>query len=164
MMSVVRYYKLCLGLPLLLPVLVIAILPLVDKLAGPLTRPSVVQSVVALIVMSPIVGGIPYLLTIIPLLWYGWNRDASWYRNLSFVLPLIYAVVLGVSAAVFFTIDRKDPVLSNALNFSELGLLVGYPYVVLCHLGLLGLRRLGVIEQARTAASTPFASVPPVGW
>jgi hypothetical protein len=162
-MTLVRYYKFCLGLPLLMPVLVIASFPIVNKLAGPLTRPSVVQSVVALIVMSPIAGGIPYLLTIIPLLWYGWNRDASWYRNLSFVLPLIYAVVLGGSAAVFFAIGRKDPVLSNALYFAELGLLLGYPYVVLCHLGVLGLRRLGVIKQAGTVASTPFASVPPAG-
>ena len=145
MMSLVGYYKLCLGLPLLVPVFVIACLPLVDKLAGPLTRPSMVQTVVALTVMSPIVGGIPYLLMIASLLWYGWNRDASWYRNLSFVLPLIYAVILGVGSALLF---REGPWLWNALALAWLGVIVGYPYVVLCHLGLFGFRRRGMIKQA----------------
>ena len=146
-MSPVRYYKLCLGLPLLAPVLVIAISALVAMLTGLGTFPSIF----GLVVMSLFIGGIPYVLTIIPLFWYGWNREASWYRNLSFVLPLIYAVVLVLSYFVFLVIRTKSfRVLSGEhveLVLAQAGLLVGYPYVGLCHLGLFVLRRLGVIKE-----------------
>jgi hypothetical protein len=143
-MSPVSYYKLCLGWPLLLPGLLIVILPGGAWPGGPNTALGV------WVILW--IGGLPYLMTILPLLGYGWDRDFSWWRNLLFVLPIIYAVVLGLSAAVFFAINTKTFSLSwsehEALVLARPVLVVGYPYVGLCYLGLFVLRRLGVIKEA----------------
>ncbi len=146
MMSLVRYYKLCLGLPLGLPAVAMILSAIVNKLAGPLSSTSMMSQFVGLLMMSVVVGGIPYLLTITALLSYGWNRDAFWYRNISFVLPLIYAVVLTASSALLFR-DGTNWMIT-AFGVGKLGLLLGYAYVLLCHLGVFCLRRLGVITQA----------------
>ena len=146
-MGLVRYYQLCLGLPLLVPLLLLVILSLTSTFGGFTSYPSIF----GVIVMAPSIGGVPYLLTIVPLLWYGWNREASWWRNLSFVLPLIYALVLGLGYFLLFAILTKGSSLSSGehveLFLAQFGLLIGYAYMALCHLGLLILRPLGLIKE-----------------
>lgn len=148
-MSVKRYYRFALALPLLVPAL---LSPLISLEAGP----QALRLVLFVLYWSVVIGGVPYLLFAAGfLLWMRDKPDAS-VRGAVLLSPLLYSVVLLACFALFLMVDGALRSSSDSFGMIAVcAVVVGYLYVGVAELGRALLR-----PGAAPAGPTPAEPAP----
>ncbi len=145
-MGEIRYYRWAAALPIILPFLAYPI----AWHAHP--GVSLVESVPALIVVSGIAGGPPYVPFICGVLWCLRGRTVAAYRYASLMAPLLFApvFVLYLGTLEYFG-PSPEPFLDNVVFYLPYVFGVGFAYVALVHALRLGLSRWGCISDREIA-------------
>lgn len=97
----------------------------------------IVAGIVMVILFSGYIGGIPYLITVIPLLIWMWNQPESEFRKGLICLPLLMLIPLGVLFGIFQLandtgVTLRDTILMSLtfyVFFAACTLVFGYAYV-----------------------------------
>jgi hypothetical protein len=141
-----RFYQLCVALPLAVPALTWPLARFIDSDGAVLSRAA---ELAAILTAAALVGGVPYLLLALPLLWVFRHRPARFYERFLLVAPLVFAgflFVFGFVAATFLPVDQRLNVGLVAGGYYAIwGLGVGYFYVGVVHLLRFALCRCGLI-------------------
>lgn len=144
-MTPIQYYKASLALPIVLPFLLHVGWALLNR-EGQWNHGTLAETS-SFLLFSLLFGGLPYLVLVGGILWYFDPSDAAWYRRMSWWLPLIFGLFLGMCMFVLRFIEDRHFAWENALTFFLMGVTVGYPYVLLTHAGFYLLERLGLIQN-----------------
>ena len=131
------YYRLSLGLPLMVPLAAIAILA-VYGVSGAPDPPREVGLTLFFLAGSLFVGGLPYAMVAVSLAIAMERWSLTTIRIVSFVTPAVFAVIAGLLGAAMLP--------RGAAMFAGCAIAFGYAYVLLAHTGYAVLRSLGVIE------------------
>ena len=104
-----------------------------------------------------VVGGVPYIVLVSALLRIFRHKSADWYARFVFVLPILFAAMMGVGGTVFELVseDRRHA-LGTGLSLAEFSLIFGYPYVFLAHALYIVLHRLGFIQEDSAVRAIEF--------
>jgi hypothetical protein len=135
-MSIQRYYRWALLLPLLLPAITLPLTWWEVRL------PDGIAVVVLVLFWSLLIGGIPYVLFAAGFLWWSRGRSDQEVRHAILLSPMIYAGVLMACTGAFLAVDT--PSFWNHVDdmgtMGMLGVLFGYAYVIIAELGRVVLR------------------------
>jgi len=141
------FYRLCVALPLVVPLL-LAPLAIVASYGGGGAVGSALAIAVGVLGWSVLAAGIPYVVLAAILLWRLRAEPAEVYHRFSLRAPLVFTAFLWVWFAV--SLPCSDLTLGGrvALSaaFAAPAVPVGYAYVALAHLLLALLRRRGAVE------------------
>ena len=130
--SVTRFYRASLWLPVALPVVVILAMDIllkglgVEKVRGPLS------GVLQILAYSLIYGGLPYICLAFWATWWIGDREERQVRRLMLVAPLLMVVSFCCwCLLVGLAVDRFRVWLAVAALGSVISILLGYAYVLL---------------------------------
>ena len=143
------YWRWTLGLPLVCPAIAFGLLWVWGLVAEP---PLFVGQWLVTVYMSGYLLGIPYAVLAVSTLFLLWSRPAAIYRRAALILPVVFALLLGSSAAVYFAFSGGsvvDAVNTKLRPFYLLTLIMGYAYVSLAFLGAWLLKRWHLVEASR---------------
>jgi hypothetical protein len=142
-----RLYRLSVGLPLVVPVLLAPVTYLGLEAGGPWG--DLVSGAAGFFIWASAIAAIPYCMLAAPLLWRFRGSPASAYRRFSFVAPLVFAAFLWLWFSAFL-LPQGDLAFHQQLllagAYAAFALPVGYAYVLLAHVLLALLRRLGTVR------------------
>ncbi len=140
-MRAVNYFRLSLAVPLLVPVLAVA-LTLLNQIVSGSSEATEITRWTAFLVFSLIIGGLPYLVFVAAVVLWSRGKSARAIHRLSFVSPPLFA---AASPYAF------DAALTSASYYAAFCLGLGYVYVALIHGAYAVLRRLGKVESIAQA-------------
>ena len=146
-MTPIKYFKLSLALPVALPLT----LGCVVLLRWLLDVPFVVNGPFGLLsyflIGALVVGGVPYIILVSVLLRIFRHKNADWYARFVFVLPILFAAMMGVGGTVLALAQGEHYAIKTGLTLTEFSLIFGYPYVFLAHGMYALLHGLGFIQE-----------------
>ncbi len=143
-MTQIRFLKLSLVLPILLPLVLWQLTTLGVGFAegsGPLSV------IVWLLIVSPLIGGLPYVVFALILLWLLRGRSLEACVRVSWLLPWLFAFFLGIVLLVLALIDDLDDPNVGAAAFAGLAVGYGYFYVVIVQALRRILTQMGVLSR-----------------
>ena len=124
-----QFIQLATLLPVVVPVVAVALLGLRSVASTDVAKATPFDSVLLIIAMSLPIGGLPYVLLVLPLLLILRGRPISWYRTFVLSLPLFYSGLIALLCLAL------DPLLldtaRSALMLSGIALALGYGYVLI---------------------------------
>lgn len=131
---------------LLLPLLAAALAGLLGLVLG---ESSGATPLLAIVTWSGLVGGLPYVLVAVGILWWSRGRSARELRRAIWLAPVLMVPVMLLPVVVYSVVSRggasADRFAGSILFLGGMVLLFGYVYVALVELGALVGRRMGVI-------------------
>ena len=148
-LSTKSYFQLSTALPLALPLL----LPLVWVSLNVETRPKWLGDLTAFLWGSLIVGGIPYVAVALVFLWATRRRAERFFVLFSWVGPVVFALVmlawgvLGLQDSLSAMHSVHGAIYVGTIC-AALSLAFGYAYVIIVHLLLIALGRVGAVRAA----------------
>jgi hypothetical protein len=149
-MTPIRYYKLCFVLPIVLPLSLVCVALPTWFLGFPLGANGlgVIGPLAYILGSSLAVGGVPYVAMVVVLLRVFRQKSADWYPKFFFVLPILFAAVMGVGGTIFqFVFDGTRNAIGTGFALAGGSIFFGYPYVFLALAGYTVLHRLGFIQE-----------------
>ncbi len=147
-MTPIRYYKLSFTLPIVLPLLLVSVALLKWLLGFPLGENGVLWGLTFFLAGALVVGGIPYAVLVVVLLRIFRHKSADWYLKFSFVLPILFAALMGVGSTILqLVLYGPRHAIGTGLSLAGFSLIFGYPYVFLALAGYSVLHRLGFIQE-----------------
>lgn len=156
-MTPIKYFKLSLALPVALPLTLGCVVLLRWLLDFPLVVNGPIGLLSYFLIGALVVGGVPYIVLVSALLRIFRHKSADWYARFVFVLPILFAAMMGVGGTVFELVseDRRHA-LGTGLSLAEFSLIFGYPYVFLAHALYIVLHRLGFIQEDSAVRAIEF--------
>jgi len=146
-MRLERFYQLCVALPLAVPAVT---WPLARFMENDATVVSRLAEVAAVLATAALIGGVPYVLLALPLLWLFRRKPVRAYQRFSLVAPIVFAAFLFLFFLTLSAFSPGDHKLSVGLisggYYALWGVGVGYFYVGVVHLLRITLSRLGVLH------------------
>ncbi len=154
-MRAVNYFRLSLAVPLLVPVLAVA-LTLLNQIVSGSSEATEITRWTAFLVFSLLIGGLPYLVFVAAVVLWSRGKSARAIHRLSFVSPPLFAAVFVTLWVPFVLIADSSPyafdaALTSASYYAAFCLGLGYVYVALIHGAYAVLRRLGKVESIAQA-------------
>ncbi len=149
-MTPIRYYKLCFALPIVLSLSLVCVALPTWFLGFPLGANDlgVIGPLAHILGSSLAVGGVPYVAMVVVLLRVFHQKSADWYPRFFFVLPILFAAVMGVGGIIFqLVFDGTRNAIWTGFALAGSSILFGYPYVFLALAGYTVLHRLGFIQE-----------------
>ena len=147
-MTPIRYFKLAFTLPIVLPLSLVCVALLRWLLGFSLFENGVTGGLSYILISGLAVGGVPYVALIAVLLRVFRQKSADWYPKFFFVLPILFAAVMGVGGTIFqLVFDGTRHAIGTGLSLAGFSLIFGYPYVYLAYAGYSVLHRLGFIQE-----------------
>ena len=156
-MTPIKYFKLSLALPVALPLMLGCVVLLRWLLGFSLVVNGPIGLLSYFLIGALVVGGVPYIVLVSALLRIFRHKSADWYARFVFVLPILFAAMMGVGGTVFELVseDRRHA-LGTGLSLAEFSLIFGYPYVFLAHALYIVLHRLGFIQEDSAVRAIEF--------
>jgi hypothetical protein len=150
-MSETRYFQLTALLPIAIPLLVLGLLKVAGSMAQSL--PDFAFSLFFLLVNSFWIGALPYAVVAAPILWWLRRKPAKAYHVVGWCAPVLFATIfLAGQFGVRLYFGGSGPIERDFFVLPKFCLILGYGYVVIVFLGLLGLRSVGAVRSRRAAA------------
>jgi len=136
-------YRWSLALPLVVPFLLL-------PLALFHIAPPALETFISLTGLAAIVGGIPYALLALGLLWWMRRKSESQIRAAMFIAPLLMAALLGVVLVCVVLVEGSswdDDVFTAWMAYSGYALGLGYFYVAVASVIVWLARRMGAVDE-----------------
>lgn len=146
-MRIAKAYKLSLMLPLLIPAL------LYPLLISHASVPEWLGTIVLYTVMSGFVGGIPYVILVVLLLWWMRGKTDPQIRLALLLSPLLMLPIFCLYVAVVMLIrfgasSAFFEFRQASISYSPFVLVFGYTYVILVFTAMFVFRRLGAVSPS----------------
>ena len=146
-MTPIKYFKLSLPLPVALPLMLGCVVLLRWLLDFPLVVNGPIGLLSYFLIGASVVGGIPYIILVSALLRIFRHKSADWWAKFFFVLPILFAVMMGVGGTVLELAQGRHHAIETGLSLAGFSLVFGFPYVFLAHAVYVVLHRLGFIHE-----------------
>ena len=163
-MTLIKYFKLSLVLPVALPLMlgcVVLLRWLLDfslVVNGPIgilsyflsfsfVGDGLIGILSYFLIGALVVGGVPYIILVSALLRIFRHKSADWWAKFFFVLPILFAVMMGVGGTVLELAQGRHHAIETGLSLAGFSLVFGFPYVFLAHAVYVVLHRLGFIHE-----------------
>jgi hypothetical protein len=151
----INYFRLSLAVPLLVPVLAIA-LNLLSQFVSGSSEVTEATRWTGFLIFSLLIGGLPYLVFVGAVVLWSRGKTARAIYRLSFVSPLLFAAVFVTLWIPFVLITDASPyafdvAFTSGGYYAVISLGLGYVYVALVHAAYLVLRRLGKVQPIAPA-------------
>ena len=147
-MTPIKYFKLSLALPVALPLTLGWVVLLRWLLDFPLVVNGPIGLLSYFLIGALVVGGVPYIILVSALLRIFRHKSADWWAKFFFVLPILFAVMMGVGGTVLELVSHGSRnAIGEGLALAKFSLIFGYPYVFLAHAVYAVLHRLGFIQE-----------------
>ena len=144
-----KFYAFSLALPLLVPTL------LAPLMYFDLRLPKWFQTIVVFTVASGLVGGIPYLVLVALLFWWGCGKSDARFKRALLLSPVLMLPVFFAFLVIFSLItgsfrDQAEAIEELKLLFLYFSFILGfgYFYVLLVFSTVFVLKRLGVVDPS----------------
>jgi uncharacterized membrane protein len=153
-MKVIKVYKWSLALPLIVPIL--SAIPLLFVSSNDAEPLGLLSGVIAAIILSGLVGGIPYLILVGLLLWWMRYKNEKQIRRVLILSPILLLplslIFITTISLLRFGAEETLTDFSEVLTFYVPFILgFGYGYVALVFGAVFMLRRTGVILPPNSA-------------
>jgi Ca2+/Na+ antiporter len=144
--SEVTFYRCAFFLPLLLPEVGI-----VGIAMFPGARDSTVGSLVGLLAIGSVIGGLPYIALSIGLLWWLRAKSARAHLVATLLAPVAFAALLAICVVSFSLFEGSRHPWDAVAFYAQCALAAGYLYVLITHGLRLALMRVGLVRECPTA-------------
>lgn len=119
------------ALPLVLPLFAMLLLLSMGEV-----NPEGMAGISMFVLLSGIIGGIPYLLLMVRFIYWSKNKAVRKLRQFTYVAPLLFAVLLITILFMYASVINNVPSKENmeySLLLGGYGVVVGYAYVIGVH-------------------------------
>ena len=142
-----QFYRWSTLLPITFPTLAIGII--LTQPTGSFAVSGAIGDILGYLAYSLLIGGVPYCIISLFLLWWFRDREARFYAAFSWVFPLVFCVFFFACWLVLSIVSGNSggPPLFTVLWFTSVILILGYSYVFLTHILAFALGKAGYLTD-----------------